>query len=207
MNIESPRLDFGPLSDEEAARANFYALIGRLFYDAPDAGLLAEICSAGECARAADGGGEPLVQAWRGLQDACRSADPEALKQEYAALFIGAGKALVSLYISGYASGMAADKHLVRLRQQLEAWGLARREAVFEIEDHVSGLCDVMRFLIECNQPIADQKLFFEQFVYPGTLLLCGAVETAEPAVFYKKAAGFAHAFFELEKSAFDMEI
>jgi TorA maturation chaperone TorD len=205
VNIESPRLDAGPLSEEEAARANFYALIGRLFYAAPDAGLLAALCSSDGNAGAADGGG-PLVEAWASLLDACRSAHTEMLEAEYAALFISAGKSLVSPYVSGYASGMAADKQLVRLRQQLEAWGLARRDAVFEIEDHIAGLCDVMRFLIECNQPVADQKQFFEEFVQPGALRLCDAVEAAEPAVFYKNVASFMRAFFALEKSAFDME-
>jgi TorA maturation chaperone TorD len=205
VNSESLRLDSGPLSDEDAARANYYALIGRLFYDAPDAGLLAAICSVDQNAGAADAGGT-LVEAWGSLLDACRSANSETLEPEYADLFISAGKALVSPYILGYASGMAADKHLVRLRQQLEAWGLARRDAVFEVEDHISGLCDVMRFLIEYNQPVADQKRFFEEFVHPGAMPLCDAVEAAEPAVFYKKVALFARAFFELEKSAFEME-
>lgn len=205
MNIESPRLEAGHLSDEDAARANFYALIGRLFYGAPDAALLAAICSGDGNAGAADGGG-PLVEAWASLLDACRSANTETLETEYAALFISAGKSLVSPYISGYASGMAADKQLVRLRQQLEAWGLARRDAVFEVEDHISGLCDVMRFLIECNQPVADQKQFFEEFVHPGAMPLCDAVVAAEPAVFYKNVALFMRAFFALEKSAFDME-
>jgi TorA maturation chaperone TorD len=205
VNIESPRLESGHLSDEDAARANFYALIGRLFYAAPDAGLLAALCSSDGNAGAADGGG-PLVEAWASLLDACRSAHTEMLEAEYAALFISAGKSLVSPYVSGYASGMAADKQLVRLRQQLEAWGLARRDAVFEIEDHIAGLCDVMRFLIECNQPVADQKQFFEEFVHPGAMPLCDAVEAAEPAAFYKSVALFACAFFALEKSAFEME-
>jgi len=206
VNVESLRLDSAPLSGEEAARANYYALIGRLFYEAPDAALLAAICGVGENARAADEGG-PLVKAWGALQGACRSANPEALKQEHDALFIGVGKAPVSPYLSGYAGGMSADKQLVRLRQQLEAWGLARRDAVFEVEDHISGLCDVMRFLIECNQPVADQKQFFEEFFHPGVLRLCDAAGAAEPAAFYKKVALFAHAFFALEKSAFDMEV
>ena len=87
MNIESPRLGSAPLSDEEAARANYYALIGRLFYDAPDAALLAAIGGVGENARDADEGG-PLAGAWKGLQVACRSANPEALKQEHDALFL-----------------------------------------------------------------------------------------------------------------------
>ena len=203
MNLESPRIGAASLSEEEAARANVYALIGRLFYGGPDAGLLAEICGADE--GVTEGGG-PLARIWKRLQDACRNAESAELEQEYAALFISAGRALVSLYVSGYANGMASDKRLVQLRQELEGMGLARQDAVFEVEDHISGLCDVMRFLIESNQPIVAQKRFFEEFIHPGALALCDAVESAEPSDFYKVVAQFARLFIELEKSAFAME-
>lgn len=205
MNIDSPRPDPGHLPGEEAARANFYALIGRLFYDFPDAGLLVAIGGVGENVSGADESGA-LLQTWRRLRDACRSADTGAFEQEYVALFISTGRALVSPYISGYAGGMAGDKRVVRLRQQLEEMGLTRRDAIFEVEDHISGLCDVMRFLIESNQPIAAQKRFFDEFIHPGAIVLCDAVESAEPAVFYKIVARFARVFFELENSAFAME-
>lgn len=194
----------GRLSEEDSARANFYALIGQLFYDAPDSRLLAEIGRNGDAARKPEGEGE-LVRAWEELQSACKSTPQEAVKQEYDALFIGVGKAQVTLYTSCYVSGMAADKHLVRLREQLGSWGLGRRDRVFEVEDHISGLCDVMRYLIEQNQPFADQRQFFEHFVYPGGIPLCDAVKTAGSADFYKHVASLAHAFFELERAAFAM--
>ena len=49
-------------------------------------------------------------------------------------------------------------------------------------------------------------RLFFEGFVYPGTLPFCEAVMTAPSAGFYKQIALFAKAFFELEKASLDMD-
>jgi len=61
------------------------------------------------------------------------------LKQEFDSLFVGVGKAPVTPYSFHYLTGVAPDRHLVRLRQRLDGWGLARRSAAFEVEDHVSG--------------------------------------------------------------------
>ena len=189
---------------EDSARAGCYALIGRLFYDAPDSDLLAVIRNASPAAEAsvAEGG---FASAWGALQSACSNADVDALKREYDSLFIGVGKAAITLYTSRFAPDAAADKHLVRLREHLDQLGLARRSSVFEVEDHISGLCDVMRHLIEGNQALEDQRQFFDIFVKAGAIPLCDAVEQAEPAVFYKQVAAFAKAFFELEALAFEM--
>jgi len=190
---------------EDHARAGCYALIGRLFYDAPDPDLLAVICDASPAAGAsgAEGG---FALAWGALQSVCRNAGVDALRREYDSLFIGVGKAAITLYTSRFVSDAAADKHLVRLREHLDALGLARRSSVFEVEDHISGLCDVMRHLIEDNQALEDQRQFFDNFGKAGAVPLCDAVEQAEPAVFYKHVAAFAKAFFELETLAFEME-
>jgi len=180
-------------------------LIGRLFYDAPDSTLLAQICSESE---AGDGAGDAsaLEDAWRALREACKSAYPVAVKEEYETLFVGVGKAQVTPYTSRYVKHSAPDQHVVKLREQLDAWGLARSAGAFEVEDHISGVCDIMRFLIEEGVSLADQRVFFESFVYPGTLPFCEAVMTAPTGGFYKQIALFAMAFFELEKIALDMD-
>jgi TorA maturation chaperone TorD len=190
-------------SEEDAARAHCYALIGRLFYDAPDSILLAQLCRA-DAAAGADGA--PLAQAWQALKDACGTAYPSVLKQEYDTLFVGVGKAEVTPYTSHYIRDIAPDHYLVRLRQQLEQLGLGRRTAATEVEDHVSGVCDVMRFLIEGARPLSDQRLFFKEFVYPGATPFCAAVQGAVSASFYRQVAGYARAFIEVEREAFEMD-
>ena len=203
MTMKAPHLDPDQLSDEDSARANVYALIGRLFYDVPDSKLLGEICGSGEAA--GDPESRSLASAWAELHRACKSALPDAVRQEYDALFIGVGRAQVTLYTSYYVGGMSADKHLVRLREQLGTWGLGRRDSVHEVEDHISGLCDVMRYLIVQNQPLDDQKRFFSDFVYPGVMPFCNAMVAANSADFYKKVAIFTRAFFEMENTALEM--
>jgi TorA maturation chaperone TorD len=192
------------LDPEDRARANLYGVIGRLFYAPADSNLLAEISRGGQGGEGQERG-SGLVAAWRGVQESCRNAYPVVVRQEYDSLFIGVGRAQVSPYLSGYAEPMAPDRFLVRLRDQLSALGLGRRESVFEVEDHVSGISDVMRWLIENGHSLDEQKRFFENFAYPGVLPLCVAVQNAPSASFYKQVAALTWSFFEIEKTAFEM--
>jgi TorA maturation chaperone TorD len=206
-----------PLSEEDAGRANLYALIGRLFYDAPDSILLGQLCredaeSTGNNAPLArpsgalsTGNNAPLGRAWRSLRDACGSAYPEAVKREHESLFVGVGKSEVTPYTSHYVVGNSPDRHLVRLRERLDELGLARRSATFEVEDHVSGICDVMRILIEGGHPLSEQSLFFKEFVYSGVTPFCAAVAVATSAALYRCVAEFTRAFLEVERQAFEM--
>jgi len=202
MSLESRTGELGQLVVEDAARAKLYALIGRLFYDAPDPVLLTMICRAED--EPADGDSR-VAQAWQALREACRSAYPVVLKQEYDTLFVGVGKSEVTPYTSHYIRGNSPDRHLVWLRERLDQLGLARRSAAFEVEDHVSGICDVMRILVEDGHPLSEQSLFFKEFVYPGVTPICEVVAIAASAVFYRSVADFARAFLEVERQAFEM--
>lgn len=203
MSTEARAASANSLEPEDKARANFYALIGRLFYDAPDPVLLAEICR--EPDAAADEGGA-IAETWRALRAAARSAYPAVLKQEHDSLFVGVGRAEVTPYTSHYVTGSSPERHLVRLRQQLALWGLARRSAAYEVEDHVSGICDVMRFLILESRDEERQRLFFKEFVHPALVPFLAAVCSSASAAFYLQVAEFARAFIEVEQGAFEIE-
>lgn len=192
------------LMPEDLERANLYAVIGRLFYGPPDANLLAEIRqSAG--AESGQHDTTRLGAAWRALQEGCGSESPAMIRQEYDDLFVGVGRAPVTPYLFGYTEPSSPDRHLVRLREQLIESGFVRRNNVFEVEDHVSALSDVMRLLIEEGRPLEEQQRFFASFVYPGAMLFFAAVQQAAAARFYKRVAAFAHDFFVVEKEAFEM--
>lgn len=192
------------IEPEDRARANLYGIISRLYYAPADSNLIAEITrGAGEGSAGAEAGG--LVGAWRDLQEGCRSAFPPVLRQEYDSLFVGVGKSEVSLYLSGYAEPQGPDRYLVRLREQLGNWGLGRRHSVFEVEDHISGISDVMRWLIENGYSLEEQRGFFESFAYPGVLPFCIALQNAPSANLYKRVAALTWSFFEVEKTAFEM--
>ncbi|MGZ8199082.1 MAG: TorD/DmsD family molecular chaperone [Burkholderiales bacterium] len=191
------------LDPSEEARALWYALISRLFYAPPDSELLAGL-SAGSSARE-DAIESPFLDAWWELKRACRDAQPQTLREEFEALFVGVGKAPVTPYTSSYAASHAPDRHLLELKQRLGGWGLGRRERVFEAEDHVSALCDAMRWLIVQARPLEEQREFFNQFLASGVPLFCDAIKRSPTANFYSKVGEFARTFVAVENDAFDM--
>lgn len=197
------------LQPEEQARAVWYAVLSRLFYAAPDRAFVEALGGAAETDddAGADGQGAPLARAWRGLQRACREADPDTVREEFETLFVGVGKAPVTPYTSGYVAPQAPDRHLLALRERLDALGLARREQVFETEDHVSAVCDALRWMIEHGAALDEQRLYFDTFVEPGVGAFCAAITRSPLAVFYRDAAAFAAAFIAVERDAFDMHL
>ena len=86
------------IAPEEAARANFYGLIARLFYAPPDSALIAQLLRAGPMALEAERNaeGEALAAAWSEMLEACRSAERQTLEDEHTELFVGTGKAAVT---------------------------------------------------------------------------------------------------------------
>jgi TorA maturation chaperone TorD len=189
------------VAPEETARANLYGLIARLFYAPPDEQLISELVRAQPIE-----GDSPIAAAWRDMVEACRSAFPVTLEHEHTELFVGTGKAEVTPYLSHYVVKYATDNPLVDLRQQLAAWGIGRREEVAEYEDHVSGVCEIMRFAIAVQQRSPDeQRAFFDRFVYRGATAFCDAVSASKNARFYQHVARFTRAFLEVEKAAFEM--
>ena len=206
-----------PLSDEDRARSDCYALISRLFYSPADPDLLAQLGKQPELTMQDETPGLQLIEiepppqptaytvAFNELVEASRTTDPAVIRQEYDDLFTGAGKALVTPYTSGYAVPHAPDRHLVALREHLIAWGLARHDTVFEIEDHVSAVCDVMRWLIERERPLEEQQAFFNDFVYTGVGTFCDAIEARASTPFYRAVAALARAFLKVERDAFEL--
>jgi TorA maturation chaperone TorD len=189
------------VAPEELARANFYGLIARLFYAPPDEQLISELLRAQPIE-----GDAAIAAAWRDMVEACRNVFPVTLEHEHTELFVGTGKAPVTPYLSHYVVQHATDNPLVDLRQRLAAWGMGRREEVPEYEDHVSGVCEAMRFAIAVqHRSPEEQRDFFERFVHPGAIPFCDAISASNNARFYQHVARFARAFFDIEKSAFEM--
>ena len=188
--------------EQDRARADVYAIIGRLFYDAPDQQLLAALTQGvGEQGHAQ---GE-LGEAWGELCGACRTAAPDGLKQEYDSLFVGVGKSEITPYTSHYVKYGVAGGHLVRLRELMAGWKLQRRVAAHETEDHASGVADVMRHLVSDGHGYDQQRMFFNEFVCPGLLPMCDAIDRSPNADFYRRVAQFVRAFLAVEKDAFEL--
>lgn len=196
------------LPPEEAARGDFYALLGRLFHAAPDALLLGRL--GGADSLPADG--HPvLARAWQALVDASSVMDAQAAAEEYENLFAGVGKARVSIYAGFYAGAPSISHPRVRLQAQLAALGLERKAAVTEPEDHLAGLFDVMRVLVaggagRAAATLAEQRRFFGEFIEPAAARFFAAVGAAPEANYYRAVAAFGTAFMTLESESFQLD-
>jgi TorA maturation chaperone TorD len=194
---------------EDAARADWYALVGRLFHSPPDAALLSRIAAAvGEAVE--PGPASELERAFGGLAQASGQAAADAVRAEYETAFLGVGKPEVFLQASYYLAGFLHERPLAELRARLAELGVARRGDVSETEDHVAALCEVMRLLITSEDPalsgLDTQRSFFSRFLSPWCDALCDAVEHAGSTDYYKHVGRLARAFFAVERQAFDFD-
>ncbi|HUL57501.1 MAG TPA: molecular chaperone TorD family protein [Usitatibacter sp.] len=205
MAAAAPVVMHRPLAAEEAARADFYALIARLLVDAPDSALLHAIAQAGALA-----GDSPLAGAWQALVDASSAMDGEAARGEYDAIFSGLGLAKVSIYAGHYTGAAAADHPRVRIQRDLEALGLAHRSTT-QPEDHVGALFDAMRVLVAGGAgrgpaSLEEQRKFFEDHVRPGASKFFAALAGAGEANYYRRVAAVGAAFLAIEAESFQMD-
>ena len=196
-----------PIASEDQARSDFYALLARLFADGPDATLLAAIARAERI----DAKHPAIGEGWNRLIDASSVMDPEAAQQEYTDLFIGVGKSEVNLHASFWLSGFMMERPLASLRSQLSELGIARRDEVAMLEDHLSALCETMRLLIAGDAergpaPLATQRAFFERYLAPWVFECCGAIVRCPIANYYVHVAEFARGFMVIDRDALAMD-
>ncbi len=199
------------LAPEDSARADFYALLGRLFACAPDASLLAAIAAAAPLAPAADAeNANGIAPAWQSLCAASAVADPVAVGDEFQALFVGVGQSAVSLYASHYL-GPQSGRPLAEIRATLAHLGLARRPASSEFEDHLSALLETMRLLVAGDAErrptsIDEQRAFCERHLLPWAFDCCSAIGYCPIANYYRPVASFASCFLALERDSFAID-
>jgi len=195
-------------SPEDAARADFYALLARLVNAPPDGALLHRIAGAAPL----EAQGEPeLARAWQGLVDASSAMDGDAARDEFEALFVSTGKAPVSLYAGFYGGAPAVDHPRVRILNDLAALGLGRPGTVVEPEDHYAGLFEVMRILAAGGAgrdpaTVAEQRAFYQTHLEPGVARFFAAVAAAPGANYYRRVAAVGAAFAALESESFKLD-
>jgi TorA maturation chaperone TorD len=203
---------FAPrLEPEDQARADFYALLSRLYQEAPDMILLEAIASSS--ALQEDGlnaAGMELARGWRDLIAASAAMDADAAAAEYQDLFVGVGKSEVSLHASAY-SKPGSGNPLVRVRAALAALGLARQAGVTTYEDHLAAVCETMRMLISSARAgeaygLAHQREFFATHVQPWVFDCCTAIGNSPIANYYRRVAKFTQLFMAVERDSFAME-
>jgi len=203
------------LEPEDQARADFYALLARLFSAAPDAALLAAIANAAPLAPAApaDAAGTvaaDLAAAWDELRAASAGMNVEAAVDEFHTLFVGVGRSEVSLYASHYL-GPQSGRPLAEIRATLAELGLARQPGSSEFEDHLAVMLETMRMLVAGDAErspaaISNQRAFFERHLAPWVFECCTAISDSSVANYYRCVGQFTSCFLALERDSLAME-
>ena len=193
---------------EDRARADFYSLISHFLQHPPSNDLLDGLSSAGSLG--AQDASSALEQAWQKLVTAASVTHADAVREEFNELFISTGTPLVNPYASLYLAGFLNEKPLANLRADLQSLGLRRAPGIYELEDHLSGLCDAMRVMITGEQggqaqALQQQRDFFRTYIYPWYSRCLFDIRSSSGTRFYALVADFSEAFFDIEAQAFDM--
>lgn len=184
-------------SEESRIRAATYALLAALLAAPPKQELIDHVASVDTSGTEPD---SRFGQAWRSLKEAALAAAPEALDDEYHALFIGLGRGELVPYGSWYITGFMMDKPLAELRRDLAQLGFERSERISETEDHACALLEVMAMVISEAQGLGSQRLFFSRHIEPWMESFFRDLRDAGSASFYRAVGEFGTRFMEFER-------
>src|SRR6056297_1610843 len=188
------------VSEEDRPRADLYNFLGVLLAGPPDELLLAQTAGL-------TGDDTGLGQAIARLADCARTTKPQQAEREFNKLFIGLGRGELLPYASFYLTGFLHEKPLAVLRSDLSARRIERAPNVYEPEDNIATLMEVMGGLIvgrfSTPSTLEDQKTFFNRHIAPWAGHFYADLETAKTAMLYAAVGSVGRAFMEIEREAF----
>ena len=194
---------------EELARADLYGLIARLFHQAPDQELLNQISASIPDGQESQADDAPLSLFWNSLVELAKNNPAKAWQDEFDLNFISVGRPNIILNGSFYMAGHLNEKPLVDIRRALETFGLEPAEEITETEDHISALCEVMRYLIAGDDVeisnLTNQRVFFNAHIRPWYDELCDAIEAVPEMRLYHSVASLTREFLAIESQSIDM--
>ncbi len=190
------------VSEEDRLRADLYNYLGLMLAAPPSEMLL-------EQTAALSGDETPLGQAITQLARVAKRTKPAGAEREFNALFIGLGRGELLPYASYYLTGFLNEKPLAALRNDMSARGLSRAPNVFEPEDNIASLMEMMGAMIVgrfgAATSLAEQKTFFNKHIGPWAAHFFADLEGAKNSVLYASVAAVGRAFMEIETEGFRM--
>ncbi len=196
---EAQKMD---VSTEDRLRADFYNFLGLLMAAPPDQMLLDQVAGL-------TGDETDLGQAIQAMSRVAKVTKPAAAEREFNALFIGLGRGELLPYASYYLTGFLNEKPLAQLRNDMAARGITRAQNVFEPEDNIASLMEMMAGMIvgRFGTPatLDDQKAFWNKHIGPWAAHFYSDLEGAENSVLYASIGTAGRVFMEIEREAFRM--
>jgi TorA maturation chaperone TorD len=190
------------VSTEDRLRADFYNFLGLLLAAPPDQMLLDQMAGL-------SGDETDLGQAIQAMARVAKVTKPAAAEREFNALFIGLGRGELLPYASFYLTGFLNEKPLAQLRNDMAARGITRAQNVFEPEDNIASLMEMMAGMIVgrfgAPASLEDQKAFWNKHIGPWATHFYSDLEAAEASVLYASVGTAGRVFMEIEREAFRM--
>jgi TorA maturation chaperone TorD len=190
------------IPSEDRLRADLYNFIG-LMLSGPPGQMLLDQCAA------LSGDDSDLGKAIGSLSRVARVSKPKKVESEFNALFVGLGRGELLPYASYYLTGFLNEKPLATLRTDMSTRGMTRSPNVYEPEDNIASLMEMMGGMIvgrfTTPADLADQKVFFNRHIAPWAGHFFSDLEAAKNSVLYASIGSVGRAFMEIEREAFRM--
>jgi TorA maturation chaperone TorD len=188
--------------EEDRLRADLYNFLGLILAGPPDEMLLEQTADL-------SGDAGDLGTAINALARISKLSKPRTVESEFNKLFIGLGRGELLPYASYYLTGFLNEKPLAALRRDMAVRGLTRAQNVYEPEDNIASLMEMMGALIigRFGEPakLADQKTFFGKHIGPWAGHFFSDLEAAKNSVFFASVGAVGRVFMEIETEGFRM--
>jgi len=189
-------------SEEDLLRADLYDYLAALLSRPPSGELLGQT---GELT----GDDTDLGQAIDALSRLARVTKTSTAEREFNALFIGMARGELLPYASFYLTGFLNEKPLAVLRKDMLGLTIERAPNVFEPEDNIASLCEMMAGMIRgrfgAPADIVQQRDFFNKHIGPWASHFFKDLEGAKNSVLYAPIGTVGRVFMDIEKEAFRM--
>lgn len=190
------------VSEEDALRADLYDFMGAMLASPPSPELLKK-------AAALTGDDTEIGRGVRALAAIAKASDSATVRHEFEALFIGLGRGELMPYASYYLTGFLNEKPLATLRNDMSRLGIQRAPNVYEPEDNIASLCEMMAGMIRGRffgaASLGAQKQFFGTHLGAWAGHFFSDLEGAKNSVLYAPIGAIGRAFIEIEKEGFRM--
>lgn len=199
---EAVMSDRPEIAEEDGLRADLYDYLGLILSGPPDQALLAQTARL-------HGDESNLGMAIAALARIASLSKPSTVESEFNALFIGVGRGELLPYASYYLTGFLNEKPLASLRRDMAARGMTRAENVYEPEDNIASLMEMMGGMIRgrFGKPatLADQQTFYAKHIGPWAGHFYTDLEAAKNSVLYASVGAVGRVFMEIEAEGFRM--
>lgn len=190
------------IAEEDQLRADLYGYLSALLASPPDKALLGRSATL-------KGDESDLGSAINTLATLANKVSAASVEREFNDLFIGLGRGELLPYASYYMTGFLNEKPLAVLRDDMRKNGITRAPNVYEPEDNIASLLEMMAGLItgRFGSPasLSRQREFFNRHLAPWARHFFADLEGAKGSVFYAPVGAIGRNFLVIETEAFRM--